>query len=336
MQIDIPKRDPTLQRTKRYPEYKEIYLKLPQFIQKILHTHRLRPKKVTLWRKGISSFVFLMEDKKKLAIKISPRYSLYTEIYFFQKAKKAGFPVPKVIVVDTTKKLIPYDFHITEWVDGETPDEFRGKDLYACAFELGRMFARMHKVHTNGFGFPKPNGKWSHQSWSSALRDFIYRETSPNQIQKLFGKRVANVAHKVIKDKKMEIESPALIHGDTGEDQFVVEKKDKWIIRGILDPSDYIAGDPMADIAGAMITWNKKSYRSGFYDGYVSVHKLDENEVYRLNRLLFLNQIWAASIVYKTNKKDGRYMAKDAIHLAKKFRFLTAHSTSKGVMGLKL
>jgi len=319
MQIDIPKRDPTLQRAKRYPEYKAIYLKLPEYIQAILGVHGLKQKKAILWRKGISSFVFKLKGKKDLALKISPRYSLFTEIYFFKKARSRGFPVPKIIMADISQKLIPYHFHITEWISGNTPDEFRNRDLYSCAFELGRMFAKMHKIKTEGFGFPLPMGGWSHKSWSSALRDFIYRETSLKQIRSFFGERIANLTIKIIKDKKMNIKSPSLIHGDTGEDQFVVEKNGEWVIRGILDPSDYISGDPMVDIAGAMITWNKKTYRDGFYDGYASVHKLDKNEVYRLNRLCFLNQVWAASIVYQTNKIDGRAVAKKARLLAKKF-----------------
>lgn len=278
MIFDIPKKDPTILRAKRYPEYGKIYLKLPGYLKKIFDTYNIVPKRVILWEKGISSFVFKLEGGKELALKISPRYSLFTEI-FLKKAKSRGFPVPRVLVVDTSKKLIPYDFYITEWVRGNTPDEFRNKDLYCCAFELGRMFARMHKIHTDGYGFPRTSGGWSHKSWSLVLRDFIYRETSFVRIQKLFGRKIANMTSEIIKDERMEIASPSLIHGDTGEDQFVVEKKvSRWIIRGILDPSDYISGDPMVDIAGAMITWNKRAYREGFYDGYVSLHKLTVNE----------------------------------------------------------
>lgn len=324
MKIEIPKKDPMPQRARR-SEYRRVYGRLPAYVQRVLYVHDIAPRKATFWKKGISSFVFRLEGEKDLALKISPYYGLFAELSFFRRAKSAGLPVPSILVADTSKKLIPHDFYVAEWIRGKAPDELRDGDLYDCAFALGRMFVRLHKVRTNGYGFPKPDGGWSHPSWDRALRDFVRRETSPSRIRRLFGRNVAGLIRDIILDRRMTVRRPSLIHGDAGEDQFVVERKgSSWRVKGILDPSDYISGDPMADVASAMITWNKEAYRRGFYDGYVASRALDEHERYRLRRLLFVSQAWAASVVYQADKADGKVMARHALRLAKHSGFLPA------------
>ena len=318
MKILLPKKDPNIVRSGRYREYPRIYSKLDSYVTKILQAHHLQPRKVTLWDRGISSFVFVLGGKKKLALKISPRYSLFSEAKFYQKARQAGIPVPKLFAVDTSKKLIPYEYHITEWIVGKIPDELNSKDLYRCAFELGRMFVRLHQIKMDGFGLPTSKG-WSHKSWLSALKEFSQKEASLKEMKKLFGHGMVSILGRILRDPKMDIHKPRLTHSDTGEDQFLVIKKNgKWMVEGVLDPGYFISGDPLIDLAGAMITWNKSAYRRGFYDGYISTHSLKKEEQYRLLRLRFLSQAWGATVVNRTNKKDGSGMAQDALKLAKK------------------
>lgn len=316
----MPEKDPMILRANRYPEYRKIYSQLPEYVQKILYAHKLKVKRIKLWRRGISSFVFQLINNHTYALKISPRYSLNSEIYFFQKAKTAGFPIPKIIIADTTKKLIPYDFQITEWINGKTPDELSKLDLYKCSFKLGQMFTEIHKIKTTGFGFPITASTWSHKAWLPALRDFIYREVRPSQIRNLFGGNMLNFIEMILKDRRMNISQPSLLHSDAGEDQFIVEKKEnRWIINSILDPGYSIAGDPIFDLAIATLYWNAAEYRNGFYEGYISLHNLREEERYRFQRLRFLGSVWAATLINRINKQDGKSMIGAVADLAKKF-----------------
>jgi aminoglycoside phosphotransferase (APT) family kinase protein len=302
----------------RYAEYPEIFARLRTYVEKILARHRLKPTRVSLWRRGVSSYVFVLEGKRKLALKISPRYPLKSEIFFYEHAKLARVPVPKIIAQDTSHRLIPFDYHITEWIYGEIPDRLGARDHYHSAFELGRVVARLHRIKLGGFGYPKVRGRWSHANWRSALRDFMKFEPRLSEMNLLFGKSLKPIIKAILKDPKLEVR-PVLIHSDLGEDQYLVfREKGMWRVAGLLDPGFYVSGDPMFDFANALITWNKAPHRRGFEDGYRSIHALTREEHYRLERLRVILQAWAAMVVYRINKKSARRMAGDAVKAMKR------------------
>jgi aminoglycoside phosphotransferase (APT) family kinase protein len=321
MEFNLPSADPNPIR-RAVATNRKMYAHLREWVLVILSNHALHPTRVELWQKsGVSSFIFLLHGKKKLVLKISP-LPLQGEIAFFRNTAKVGVPVPRFLVSDVSKELIPCMYYIADWIEGTLLPELPKDNIHNAAKEVGRKFTILHSVRVKGFGMPALKGAWPDKSWVSVLRNtFFYNSIKSSTVKTVLGPTGQRTFESIFRDKNMHVTQPSLVHSDPNEDQFLCAPK-TGRLKAILDPGHFIGGDPMFDLAYSQISWNSAEFRKGFYTGYTSAHLLSKQEMYRYERLQFITQLFAACFLYERNRVDSKPFILEAKAIGKKLGIL--------------
>src|SRR3972149_443977 len=120
-------------------------------------------------KRGYSHEIYSVETGEyppKVIIKLSnnapPENSLKKEIRINKLLEKKGFPVPKIILHDESKKIVPFEFVIMTYLEGENLDSIFDKlhntekeDIFE---QLGDLMGRIHGIKFDKFGELLPEG----------------------------------------------------------------------------------------------------------------------------------------------------------------------------------
>jgi fructosamine-3-kinase len=164
-----------------------------------------------------------------------------------------------------------------------------GHGTDTCFRALGRLLARLHQRHGDGFGWhrdnfigltPQRNGR--HASWTEFWQaerlvpqlELAARNGHRGELQSL-GRRVVDAVPQLLAGHSP---APSLLHGDlwSGNAGFLPDGTPV-----VFDPAVYY-GDGEADLA---MTELFGGFPAGFYDGYREVRPVDDG--YRLRRVLY-------------------------------------------------
>ena len=317
MTFSFPKTDPNDIRRNRYKK-KSIYPRLPSYLLKIFNHYRIQPQKVELWQKGgVSNYVFKVSltANKVYALKISPKNDLERESDFYQKLNRHALPAPKIVFKDLGPSLLPNQFLITTWITGMSIYELNKTDRLQASMLAGRIIAKLNQI------LVKP--QWQ-KLWPQRLeKDFLYNHVTRKVYKTILGVDTYHKIGKILADKSMRINSLRLLHADAGEDQFLFKKSRSGAIKlvAILDPGYLSAGDPMFELAYAMISWNLPEFNEGFLKGYQTVTRLTESFNYRFLRFRFLCQCFAAAFIFSHQNGKGKQLLRDALILSKQINY---------------
>lgn len=85
--------------------------------------------------------------------------------------KKTDLPVPKVIALGISEKIIPHDYILLEKLPGELLKKSFSKlsqnQKNKLAYELGSSLAKIHSTHFKTIGHFKPNKLVRDASWTT-------------------------------------------------------------------------------------------------------------------------------------------------------------------------
>jgi aminoglycoside phosphotransferase (APT) family kinase protein len=199
----------------------------------------------------------------------------------------SGLPVPRVIALDLSKKLIYYDYIIMTKLPG-TPvidawDTLTPQQRHDVSFQAGEFLAHMHNVTINHFGALKEIGNLRQKS--------VYEDVS------FFFKRAATEAHHIGQlsaHNYQEVEAllnaakpllEKIRHGHIVHSDYQLENllQEDGVITGIIDFEWVLGGDPTWDFV-AEEKWDAQcpGSRKIIYDGYTSVRRLDSDHELRV------------------------------------------------------
>jgi len=195
-----------------------------------------------------------------------------------------SFPVPKVVVLDDSHTLAPYDFCITTRLPGQSLAQswqlLPPEQLHTLIYEIGQCLARMHACTFPAFG---KLHSLTYTSWASYFSDYVERYLrSANDMHLLDADLRISIEH--IRDRAMrdfaDVAPPALVHCDFHYENVLHVNGQ---LSGILDFEWALAGDPsydfmIADVRERMVPLSEAVLLAG----YQSIGSLSPNHQARV------------------------------------------------------
>jgi len=261
--------------------------------------------------------VQIKNPKKTLILKVYPKrwehYKPEKERFVFELInKKTKLPVPKIYILDKSKKILPNTYILMSKLEGVMLKHAKMPRKEKLFFELGTDLAELHKIKLSHFGwiykdkisryetkYSKPFKTMKEcfkDYWIEQKKEFL---SAPNkkygkidkksfidlipEMDKFVEKRLHLLDSKII---------PVFIHNDFSWENILVEKKKSWKISGILDVEFAKVADAEYELErySDPFMFNSKKYTQAFVNGYLSKRKLSKNynkkkDLYQLARL---------------------------------------------------
>ena len=258
--------------------------------------------------------------RANLGFNKKPEVVMKTEQLICEMVAKTGVPTNKVLYVDVSRTLYPFDFQIQECLEGsDIENNFRGtKEEYdQMSFQLGVYIARYSKLTFTGFGMFDEDAvkKGILKGTKTTFYDYIttcldsdleYLVTGEvisfavsNEIKHLF-----EVHRQLINSVKVG----SLVHHDLADHNIFFKES---TITGVFDWETAVAGDPILDLASCP-TWKTFYPREDILvAGYKSITPLPEffqekMHIYRLRTMLW-KMVYAIRMNIVTDTRKQKF-----------------------------
>lgn len=211
------------------------------------------------------------------------RYSFFIEQWIMEKLSQNSLPYLKIIFIDISRSIAPFDYEITEFIKGDTIHDLslNKKINPLILIELGKTVAKFHKMETRKFGFFQLDkiikndfGYGKYNFWRTYILKNLDNHLSFCLKTKIINQEIKEKILWLFKfyGKFLENINPVLLHGDlTNRNIFV--KKNKIIC--IIDWEDCLSGDPIFDIAYyGTGSFHHKEWFTAFIQGYTKINSL--------------------------------------------------------------
>lgn len=248
-------------------------------IQEIFDAHSLgRVKTKKILQEGVSNPAYLINDKIVLRIKKDSRdFKFEKEKFLFGLLKKkTDLPVPTVIDLDNSKKIVPYAYILLEKLPGELLKKAFPKLSHnqkkKLAFELGLSLAKVHSIHFKNVGHFLPDKLVKDISWSKFVWGIYTDSLRSIKKGKLLDKDLIKRIELFIKQNKNLLDTkfkPSLIHSDYNEGNILVYNGK---ISGIFDMEWSYSGHTEFELSAMHLKLMRtiSPYEEDFFRGYES------------------------------------------------------------------
>lgn len=277
---------------------------------------KIKIKEFEILSGGVNNRVFLIrtQEGKNLVVRMSTqeRSKFTSELWAFEQVQKNNVPVPKVIAVDTSKKIVPgYTISVSEKLPGTPLSDLNEKRRLDRTFFLqaGRALRGIHNVRITrgGWGYIDSEEKGSYPTWEDFVLRPCDRNLFSNSIQRgLIKSTDIDLAMETLRRKKNLLTNvpQQLVHGDFSLGNML--QKDNRLV-GVLDFENAISGDPVWDLAYFSLYEDKNIIKDGFktlLQGYGKPNLLDDPTIKERFRLYKLSNILYALKWYGENRPD--------------------------------
>ncbi len=210
--------------------------KIRGYAKKILSYHGL-DSKCERATTGVFHHVFISDDGVVRIPKGHTKHRFYDERWAMERAAERGVPVPDVIAVEESGKVVPVSYMLESRLSGEVhkPDDMT-PDMYRAA---GRALAKIHSVPVSGFGRLDHKGVGAYRSWN----DVVSARRRSAESSDSFGD-LSDMLNLFFADFLMMQPKPGLLHGDYWWGNFLFENEK---LTGVLDFNPR-SGTPYLDI----------------------------------------------------------------------------------------
>ncbi len=211
--------------------------------------------------------------------------------YFFSESEAmklaytAGVPVPNTVLVDDSRKIVPFDYMVTTRISGIVmkPAVQQDPSLHPIFLkQIGMYMAKLHSIKTQGYGFfdneqarvGKLIGLYdsNEKHYMAALDlDEEFHLANSNHV----GLELIVKAFKILKENAAiaSCDQPTLVHNDIADWNTVVEGDQ---VTGILDWDECFSGDPVFDFATTSLFYTDDQMEI-LKSGYQQISKLPTN-----------------------------------------------------------
>jgi len=170
------------------------------------------------------------------------RTMMLAEPFIYDLIARADVPTVRVLLVDGSRSIIPYDYMIVDYIDAvsmrhpSVPVEARPQLMH----EAGRYTARIHGIAGERFGWIMPDGDIrGSESWAEVFGELLAEMCAMTREAAIFSPAdtVAMLecywSHREVFD---ECRSPVLVHNDIWDPNILVkEKEGTWRVEAIID-----------------------------------------------------------------------------------------------------
>ncbi|MEK7543553.1 MAG: aminoglycoside phosphotransferase family protein [Patescibacteria group bacterium] len=212
-------------------------------------------------------------------------------------ARAAGVPTYTCLVVDDTRKRVPFDYMIMTRESGKPMQDFwpLSSDLEEqLVIQTGRYAARIHTMTPKGFGFfrndiAKNEGRLvgQYNNLSEHVRAGLEEDLGYLQDSETITPRQRKIIEAVFAKHEdlLTINNPVVIHNDIADWNILTDGKE---ITAMMDWDECVGGDPIMELAAYSLFFGEPRM-SWFVRGYEEVRKLgDWKEKFELFKLRYL------------------------------------------------
>ena len=254
-------------------------------------------KSIKVIKKGVVNPMYEINNKYILRIhKREPHLiKLEKEAAIYERVAASGVhvPVPQVVVLDTSKTLIPYNYVLMNKIRGTDLDEIweklGAKKRKEISFHLGKTIAELHKIRFRHFGGILPVEK-RYPSWDAYIRHKLADYANNHRSYGDVPKHTLDAIERFYKKNRhllKKVKQPVLLHGDWHRENIRIQNHH---ISGIFDFEWALAGHNEFDFKNIMPQSKKeKLLQEEILAGYQTVHQLQPEFFTRIKLYVMLN-----------------------------------------------
>lgn len=253
-----------------------------------------------------TSAVLLAEEPGRVEVRVSTagrhivlvlatQGDLAAEVFFLRSMALKNLPAPRLIGYDLCPGRLPCTYALLSHVSGGPLDAVADQTLQRVAGRgIGRSLRRLHQCEAPSFGRPGPGGRWAPLGWHEALLDWLGRRMVLTRAEGLLGPELAGSLRAATLDHPDLVwTQPRALHGAVRPACALVTVGESIQLEALHRPGDLVAGDPLFDLAHALLPQHPPGFRQGLVEGYCGSGPLDLGQERRLRRLELL--LWAAN-----------------------------------------
>jgi aminoglycoside phosphotransferase (APT) family kinase protein len=209
-----------------------------------------------------------LDDGRRVVVKTAPtatdrlltheRDLLRTEaLVYALAAGRPGIPVPRVLLTDFTRAVVPSDVVVASHLDGvplttlEAAGRLPGRVRDRVEPQLGALMAALHRITGDRFGYPNADTGLTGPTWPDAfgrmVEALLADAASWGSSVPAAEIRAALARHH---HALAEVTTPVLVHTDLWSGNLFVDTG-TCALTGVIDPERAVWGDPLLELAGA-------------------------------------------------------------------------------------
>jgi aminoglycoside phosphotransferase (APT) family kinase protein len=244
------------------------------------------------------------EPDRALVLKVYPdnlRWKMAKEVFVYGLLTRAPrLPTPEVLVSDDSGALISEAYLIMKKLPGALAasemSSLQVGDIEKVYEQVGEILRAVHGVTFDSFGYITTevvdghltNAGYMEHQFEKKIRQFAELGGDP---------RIRRAAERTVASSEFllaECSQAVLCHDDLHEGNLLVEKRDsEWLVCGVLDVENAVAGDPLLDLAKTdyySVRGDRVKHR-GLLSGYGPLPPKGE-EIMRLYGLYHALELW--------------------------------------------
>ncbi len=185
---------------------------------------------------------------------------------------------------------MPFAYALEGYISGSPanvlPD---GPLLRLVARQTGRALRRIHSIAAPGCGQPLANGRWPVRTWNEVLRQWLEQREWSMRAQEILGASLLERFHAATLDHAaLDFSEPRVIHGAVDPAHVLASVGESAQLEALVRPGSVVGGDPMFDLAHALLPCWPATFRQGVWDAYMAAGALDAVQTARFERLRLL------------------------------------------------
>jgi hygromycin-B 7''-O-kinase len=238
---------------------------------------------------GVSNTCFIVNDA--LVIRFNtfdttvPKFE--NERAAYALLARSGLPVPSVVALDLSRRIVPYDFIIQTRLPGSNlAEDWRAltpTQTHGVVWEAGRCLARLHAMRLPAFGKLREQDAPRFHTWPDYFDDYARRyldgAAGYGLLEGPLRTRLEDALHGA-RNLLARVTQGVLVHSDYHYEN-ILHNEER--LTGILDFEWALSGDPSYDFMNADVRESQiPGSEAAFLDGYQSIRPLDTGHERRL------------------------------------------------------
>ncbi len=234
-----------------------------------------------------AAYAVTLDDGSRVVVKVAPPAStpvltyehdlMRAEAYFLRRC--AGvIAVPALLAVDLSRSVLDRDVLVMQHLEGRpltaAKRDMSRQDHAAVQGELGALVARLRTVTGTRFGYDRPGGALSADTWRAALSLMVTTLLADAEHYRV---RLPAAAHRLpeyVESAASELDAirtPVLTHFDLWEGNVFVVRRDAGVrLEAVVDGERAFWGDPLAEIVSTSVFRDPRR-ATDFLAGYAEV-----------------------------------------------------------------
>jgi fructosamine-3-kinase len=180
----------------------------------------------------------------------------------------AGIPVPEILWIDSSRRVVPRDCIFLRYIDGvplshpSIPAQAKPR-LFR---QLGEYARRLHGIRASAFGWPMDDGIVGSGTWDVVFGGWLRAIADQSRLHDVLADDdLGRMERLLCRDAELfrQVDQPCLVHNDLWEPNVLVkETQSGWTIATIIDSDRAMFAD--REFEWNLWWWNYADFHAGY------------------------------------------------------------------------